>query len=272
LTLNSAQLRAADLTLGGSAQVYKVFHADWNLHLKYDRRQLLRIAIQAAKDKRIGREAVEAMLKEVSFDFSAWVKAGRLPLSWVQLSASSLLPLGRPLYGALDRLLPVQVAAMPDSRLLMVGGLVLPKGVAFDTVVPGLGFHYSEYGTRQGVSATVGGVTYPRLTQLGKPGASFSKVLPIFGHVELRGVRRVSDTVDLGFGLTYSYSPTPGGSGEHRPPALEYLPGLRPRDYRGMEYQPWNPVSEDNIPPEQAVAKHRFMFRIEGTHDLLGGR
>lgn len=265
LTLTSAQLGAKDLTLGGSASAYKVIRADWKLQLHYDARALLEVATSAAKQHKIGKAALEQMLREVSFDASAVIKAG-IPLSWVQVSASSLLPSRRPLLGALDRLLPVQIAAMPDSRLLMVGGVLLPRGVVFDTIVPGIGLHFSQYGTRRGGSVTLGGVTYPRLTELGAVGvptskAALGRVFPIFGYVDLRYAQRISNTVDLGVGLTYAYSPSSGGPDEPDRQELHYLEA---------KYQPWLPASQENIAPAEATSKHRFMFRIEGTHDLLG--
>jgi hypothetical protein len=161
---------------------------------------------------------------------------------------------------------------MPDSRLLMVGGMLLPSGVVFQTIVPGLGFHFSQYGTERGGSVTVGGVTYPKLTELGSAGGlKLSRLFPIFGYLDLNYVQRISSTVDLGFRLTYAYSPSPGGNVPDSRD-LKYLPGLRPTDFRGTEYKPWQGVNEENIAPDEATSKHRLMFMIEGTHDVFGGR
>lgn len=269
--LESEQIGPTESTIVGTAKAFLVFKANWRLRVKYNPRQIFDATVGLMKGQPGFRDDIEAALDAISFDFSTLIKAGKLPLSWVQMSASSLRPQGRPLYGATDRLLPVQVAAMPDSRLTMVGGMLLPRGVAFDTIVPGLGFHASQYGRKRGGSITVGGVTYPNLNELGKPGSTLGRMFPVFGHVELKGVQRVSDTIDLGFGLAYSYSPSPGEADASGAPKNEYLPGLTPDNFRGTKHQPWVPSNRDNQGADDPVSKHRLMFRIEGTHDLGGG-
>src|SRR5262249_57675064 len=125
--------------------------------------------------------------------------AGFLPLSYLKLSASSILPLGRPLVGATDDLLPVQLATLPD-REIFVGGLqVVPKGVFFDVPVPALGLHYSKYGRSQGFSGTLAGLAKPDMSNLGQVQA--------FGYVDLHYAKPVTIPVYINILIPYTLSP-----------------------------------------------------------------
>src|SRR5206468_3997193 len=113
----------------GSATAYRVFHADFNLQLHYDDRELVEALVRFGKKRKLTRAELEQLLSRMSFDATSTVKAGVIPISLIKMSASSLLPMRRPVLGATDDLLPVQVAALPDRELFVGGVQVVPKGV-----------------------------------------------------------------------------------------------------------------------------------------------
>ena len=259
LAITSTSISASELGLTGRAKAFGIFRADFDLHLHYKQAELVKAITAAAGKKKLTQAQVAALLDSVNFDASAVIKAG-LPLSFVSLSASSLLPLSPPLLGAQDRLLPPQISALPDSRMFIGGTVIVPPGVAFETAVPGLGAHYSNYGRKSGYSATVGAVVKPSLKELGSLDAG--KILPVYGYLDLRYVRRVSETVDLGLRIGYTYAPGKKSSDDD---AL-------PPDFLGAKAKPWLDTSRENVPPEEDTSGHKVFFRVEGTMDWLGGR
>ena len=249
--ITSASLSASQIGLVGRVNMAKVFHGDLKLRVHFDDRRLIETIALFAKQRNLTRSQVEDMLKSMNFDASAVVKAGFLPISFIKLSARSLLPMHRPLIGATDDLLPAQIASMPNREMLIVGGQVVPKGVFFDTFVPGLGLHYSNYGRTQGVSGTVAGLAKPDLDHIGQVQA--------FGYADLHYAKRVSNAVDLDFGMTYTYSPTSATSATD-PLQLQYL---------HAESKSWLAPSQDNQPPDVDHSGHSFQFTIKGTFDAL---
>jgi hypothetical protein len=255
--ITSTTIGASELGMKGRAKAYGIFRADFDLHLHYKPADLVKAVTAAAGKRKLTKAELSALLDKISFDASAVAKAG-LPLSFVSISAGSLLPLSRPLLGAQDRLLPVQVSSLPDSRLFIGGTVIVPPGVAFDTAVPGLGAHYSNYGRKRGYSGTLGVVVKPDLAALGS--MNVRRILPIYGYLDLRYVRRVSDTIDLGVRIGYTYSPPE-----------ESAAGPTPTDFLGAKHKPWLPTSRENIPPGEDTSGHKVFFKLEATHDLFGG-
>jgi len=249
--LTSTSISPSQIGVVGTATMYKVFHGDFKIQLHYDDRKLLEAIIRLAKERGLSRADVERLLESMSFDASAVVKAGFLPISFVKVSASSLLPLRRPLIGATEELLPVQLSSLPDREMFIGGAQVVSGGVFFDVPVPALGLHYSRYGREHGVSATAAGLAKPDLDNLGK--------VQTFGYVDLHYAKRVTNAVDLDVGITYTYSPS-SDFGEPEQLQVQYMHA------RG---KPWLPTSRDNQPAGADRSGHNFMFAIKGTFDLF---
>jgi len=249
--ITSASFSPSHVGVVGRLNMAKVFHGDLKLQVHLDDRWLLEAVALFARQRNLTRSQIENVLRSMSFDASMFVKAGFLPISFMKLSATSLLPMHRPLIGATDDLLPAQIASMPNRELLIVGGQVVPKGVFFDTFVPGLGAHYSNYGTSQGISGTVAGLAKPDLDHIGQVQA--------FGYADLHYARRASNTVDLDFGMTYTYSPTSAAS---RTDTLQL-------QYLHASSKSWLPSSQDNQPSTADRSGHSFMVTIKGTFDEL---
>ena len=249
LKITSTSISPSQIGVVGTATAYKVFRGDFKVQLHYNVRQLFETIVRFAKNRNLTRAEVEQMLQSVSFDASSVVKAGFLPLSYLKLSASSILPLGRPLVGATDDLLPVQLATLPDREIFVGGVQVVPKGVFFDVPVPALGLHYSKYGRTQGLSGTLAGLAKPDLDHLGQ--------VQTFGYLDLRYAKRVSSAVDLDVGITYTYSP---GSEPGEPESLQL-------QYLHARSKSWLPSSRDNVTPDVDRSGHNFMFTIRGTFD-----
>ncbi|MFL5046674.1 MAG: hypothetical protein ACJ8EA_17730 [Xanthobacteraceae bacterium] len=251
LKITSTSISPSQIGVVGTATAYKVFRGDFKVQLHYDVRQLLTTTVRFAKNRNLTRGEVEQMLQSVSFDASAVVKAGFLPLSYLKLSASSLLPFRRPLIGATDELLPVQLSTLPDREMFVGGVQVVPKGVFFDVPVPALGLHYSKYGRTQGLSGTLAGLAKPDLNKLGQ--------VQTFGYLDMRYAKRLSNAIDLDVGVTYTYSPgsEPGG-----PESLQL-------QYLHARSKSWLPSSRDNVSPDANRSGHNFMFTIRGTFDAF---
>lgn len=251
LKVTSTSISPKQIGVVGRATMYKVFHGDIKLQLHYDSQQLIETIARFAKQRNLTRAEVEQLLRSISFDASTVLKAGLLPVSFIKVSAASLLPMRRPLIGATDELLPVQIASLPGREMFVGGAQVVPKGVFFDTFVPALGLHYSKYGRTQGVAGTIAGLAKPDLEHLGQVQA--------FGYVDLHYAKRVSDAVDLDVGITYTYSPS-HAAGESEALQLQYL---------HARSKSWLPRSQDNDPPGDDRSGHRFMFTLKGTFDML---
>jgi hypothetical protein len=249
LKVTSTSISPSQIGVTGSATLYKVLRGDFKLQLHYDHRQLINTVVRFAKNRNLTRGDVEQMLSSMSFDASAVAKVGFLPLSYLKLSASSLLPLRRPLIGATDELLPVQLSSLPDREMFVGGVQVVPKGVFFDVPVPALGFHYSKYGRSQGLSGTLAGLAKPDLDHLGQ--------VQTFGYLDLHYAKRVSNAVDLDVGVTYTYSPS-SAAGEAERLQVQYL---------HARSKSWMPQTRDNEAPGADRSGHNFMFSIRGTFD-----
>jgi hypothetical protein len=250
LKITSTSVSPSQIGLMGRATIYKVLHGDFKLQLHFNDRQLVDAVVRFAKQRNLTRPQVEQLLQSVSFDASAVVKAG-LPISYLKLSASSILPLRRPVIGATEELLPIQLSSLPDREMFIGGAQVVPKGVFFDVPVPALGVHYSKYSRRQGISGTVAGLAKPDLNHLGQ--------VQTFGYVDLHYARRMTNTVDLDVGVTYTYSPS-SAAGEAEALQVQHL---------HARSKSWMPQSRDNEPPGTDRSGHNFMFTLKGTFDLL---
>jgi hypothetical protein len=140
----------------------------------------------------------------------------------------------------------------------MIGTVPIPKGVSFDTVAPAGVLHYSNFGRRTGLSVTAGFIAKPNLEQMGK---SWGRTVSFFRYADLYYVRRVSDSVDLGRGFTYAVDPF-SSPAESTAAHLHYLES---------KDKSWLPTSSENVAPGEDRSGHRLAFKIQGTHDLLGG-
>lgn len=85
--------------------------------LQYEPRDVVQAAVAIAREKEIKKETLKELLSKIRIDVSAFGWIAILP-TWVRFNASSLLPLDRPLLGTKDRLLPIQLGAMPNSSFL----------------------------------------------------------------------------------------------------------------------------------------------------------
>jgi hypothetical protein len=249
--VNLIKVGVNDLTASGYAEAYHLVTARYKLTLHWDSKLLVKKLVQMAKDQSVKVEDVREMLSYMSFDTSATIKAGPVPLSLIKMAAGSLLPLSHPLIGATDDLLPVQIAALPNHRLLMAGGLLVPKGTFFPFITPGVGAHYSWYGTDNGFSVTGAGLAVPNLSNLA--GSS------VYSYFDTSYSRRVSDSLDLSVGFTYTFS-LAGGSTSNDPLQLQVI---------HAKSQPWLPTSEENLVPDQNLAGHNFMLTVKGKFDWL---
>ena len=251
LKVTSTSISASQIGVTGSATMAKVLHANLTLQLHYDHRQLFEAVVRFAKKRNLTRGEVEQLLGSISLDAEAIMKAGPVPISIMNLSASSVLPMRRPVIGATDELLPVQLSSLPNRKVSILGVQAVPKGVFFDVPVPALGAHYSNYGYTQGFSATGAALAKPDLDNIGQ--------FQAFGFVDLRYAKRLSNTVDLDFGATYTYSPAGA------PPPSEALQV----QYLHARSKSWLGPSRDNEVPGADRSGHNFMFNIRGTFDLL---
>jgi len=249
LKVTSTSISASQIGVTGSATMDKVLHADLTLQLHYDPRQLFEAVVRFAKKRNLTRSEVEQLLRSMSLDAKAIMKVGFVPISIMKLSASSVLPMRRPLIGATDELLPAQLSSLPNREVFIGGVQAVPKGVFFDVPVPALALHYSKYGYTQGVSATIAGLAKPDLDHIGQVQA--------FGFID--DAKRVSNAVDLDFGVTYTYSPA-GAKAPSEALQVQYL---------HARSKSWLGPSRDNEVPGADRSGHNLMFNIRGTFDLL---
>jgi hypothetical protein len=117
LRVTSTSISASQIGVTGSATMDKVLHADLTLQLHYDPRQLFEAVVRFAKKRNLTRSEVEQLLRSVSLDAKAIMKLGFVPISIMKLSASSVLPMRRPLIGATDELLPAQLSSLPNREV-----------------------------------------------------------------------------------------------------------------------------------------------------------
>ena len=251
LRVTSTSISASQIGVTGSATMDKVLHADLTLQLHYDPRQLFEAVVRFAKKRNLTRSEVEQLLRSVSLDAKAIMKLGFVPISIMKLSASSVLPMRRPLIGATDELLPAQLSSLPNREVFIGGVQAVPKGVFFDVPVPALALHYSKYGYTQGVSGTIAGLAKPDLDHIGQVQA--------FGFIDARYAKRLSNAVDLDFGVTYTYSPA-GAKAPSEALQVQYL---------HARSKSWLGPSRDNEVPGADRSGHNLMFNIRGTFDLL---
>ncbi len=256
--ITSPKFDRRQLSIDGRATAMgKLVRMSFKVALHYELRDVVKVAATIGRDKGIKKETLEQLLSEIRINVSAFGWATILP-TWAWLSASSLLPVDRPLLGTNSRLLPPQFGALPDSSFVNVGTIAIPSGVFFDTPAPAAGAHWSKFGRTSGFSLTGGVVGTPNLDQIGK---NWGKAFSVYGYADLYYVKRVAQTVDLGFGLTYAIDVF----GERAAPTPAHL------HFSESKYQPWLPGSRENVAPAEDRSGQRLMFRLKGTHDLLGG-
>jgi hypothetical protein len=251
LKVTSTSISASQIGVTGSATMDKVLHADLTLQLHYDNRQLFEAVVRFAKKRNLTRSEVEQLLQSMSLDAKATMKLGKLPISVLKLSASSLLPMRRPLIGATDELLPAQLSSLPNREVEIRYVQAVPKGVFFDVPVPAFGWHYSKYGYTQGESITVAGLAKPDLDHIGQ--------VQTYGFFDAHYAKRVSNAVDLDFGITYTYSRA-GATPPSEALQVQYL---------HAQSKSWLGPSRDNEVPGVDRSGHNLMFNIRGTFDLL---
>ncbi len=249
--ITSTTLSTSRLDLQGYASAYKIFRADFDLHLRYDSEEILRRALQLGINKNLSRADMEDLLSHMSLDASAFLRLGALPLASVKLSARSLVPLQHPLIGATDDLVPVQVAALGYHDLTIKWGQVIPKGVFSQMPLPGIGYHLSRFKPDHGFSGTAALLALPNVTDpLSQP--------TVLGYIDLGYSKRVNDSLDVKVGVTYAYT-LASPPETYSLSAADILAG----------YKSWLPPSEENIPPDMNMAGHNLMFMIKGQFSGL---
>jgi len=251
LKVTSTSISASQIGVTGSATMAKVLHADLTLQLHYDPRQLFDTVVRFVKRRNLTRGEVGQLLGSMSVDARAILKLGPVPISIMNLSASSILPVRRPLIGATDELLPVQLSSLPNREVFIAGVQAVSKGIFFDVPVPALALHYSKYGYTQGISGTIAGLAKPDLDHIGQ--------MQFFGFLDAHYAKRVSNTVDLDFGVTYTYSPA-GATPPSEALQVQYL---------HARSKSWLGPSRDNEVPGADRSGHNLMFNIRGTFGRL---
>ena len=126
---------------------------------------------------------------------------------------------------------------------LRADGLLQPIRMLGEVFAPA---HYSRYGTRQGFSITGAGLVVPNLSDFTHPN--------LFAYFDTSYSRRVSDSLDLSVGLTYTFSPTAANA---KPDTLQF-------QYLHAESKSWLPPSEDNLVPDQNLSGHNVMVTVKG--------
>jgi len=247
LKISSAAISPTKIGFTARAS-YKMFHADLTLQLHYDDRKLIEAILRLAKQRNLSRSEAEALLRSMSFDASAVVKAG-LPVSWIWLSASSMEPMRRPLIGSNNELAPSQFTSLPDRKVLILGAQAVPAGVFFDTIVPAGGLHYSKYGRSQGVSLTIAGLAKPNLDKIGE--------VQTYGYLDLHYAKRVSNILDIDIGITYTRSQS----------KLPELSDPLQLQYLHAQSKSWLAPSRDNAPEGADRSGQNFMFTIKGEFE-----
>ena len=94
---------------------------------------------------------------------------------------------------------------------------------------------------------------------LAKPDLDHIGQVQTFGFLDLRYAKRVSNAVDLDFGITYTVSPA-GAAAPSDALQVQYL---------HARSKSWLGPSRDNEVPGADRSGHNFMFNIRGTFDLL---
>ena len=192
-TLPFAQLRG-DASWGP-------IRADFKLRLHLDTEHLAR----AVADQESLSGALNEGKKELThpgFDFSAVIHAaipliGKVPLTKIAASAISTVPVSRPLTGA-----PTSFAM--DYR--MYGVIPTPPGSLFDVPAVGLGLTQGSFGESRGYSLTAAFLPTFSPTAMSAAGTSMLEKFPAYGYLELYGVTRVSDRLEVGARLTVAPS------------------------------------------------------------------
>lgn len=252
LKVTSTDIRPSQIGIAGSIRAFQVFHGNFNLTLDFDR-QVIDAIVRLAKQRKLTRREVEELLRNIKIDFSTSIYPGFIPIPYyLHLSASSSLPLHRPVLGALDEMAPSWMASLPDRTIRTYGLEAVPAGTFFNAVTPGFGFHHSHYGAEHGFSATVAGLAVPEPSNLLHWNA--------YAYADFQYGTRVSKTVDLNFRATWIYGDESLSS---EPLQLQYL---------HAEAKAWLPSSAQNQPEASLLSGHNVMFSLSGTHDLLSGR
>lgn len=174
---------------------------DFKLRLHVDGERLLR----SVTDSKSVSGALNQGKKELThpgFDFSAVVHAaipliGKIPLTKIAASAVSTVPRDHPLTGA-----PTSFAM--DYR--MYGVIPTPPGSLFDVPAVGLGLTQGSFGESRGYSLTAAFLPTFSPTAMSAPGATMLEKFPAYGYMELYGVTRVSDGLEIGARLTVAPS------------------------------------------------------------------
>jgi hypothetical protein len=260
--IKGKKVRLSPVTVEGRATAYRLpivgplAKADFKLQLHYDPKDIVKAAAAIARKNGIDKKTLEELLSEIRIDVSAMGWITIFPIkAW--FSAGSLLPLQRPLLGASSRPLPSLLSALPDSSFRSLGAFSVPSGVFFDVPAPGLGAHWSKFGRKSGFSLTTGFLGIPDINQFGD---DWSRALSLYGYADLYYVKRLSKTIDLGIGFTYAID----FFSDRAEPTPAFL------HYQESKFLP-GPESRENVKPVEDRSGQKFMFKLEFTHNWLGG-
>jgi hypothetical protein len=139
----------------------------------------------------LGRE-----LGHPGFTLTGSHRLGPIPLGGYFVEAPTTVPLQRPLAGA-PAPFPVRYGA--------AGVILAPPGAIATSSVPAFGATGGTFGARSGISGTAAVLPTisPAAISAGQP---FANQFPVYAYVEVTGVTRVSNGLDLGLRLTVQVS------------------------------------------------------------------
>jgi Domain of unknown function (DUF4157) len=145
------------------------------------------------------RSALSQLAEEIThpgFTLSGTAGIGPVPLSVFRAEAPTTVPLARPLAGA-PAPFPIRYGA--------AGVVLAPPGAIAQTSVPAFGATGSAFGPRFGASGTA--AILPTISPASiSAGLPLANQFPLYAYVEVSGVTRVSNGLDLGLRLTVQFN------------------------------------------------------------------
>lgn len=145
------------------------------------------------------RTALSQLAEEIThpgFTLAGTAGLGPVPLSVFRAEAPTTVPLARPLAGA-PAPFPIRYGA--------AGVVLAPPGAIASTSVPAFGATGAAFGPRFGASGTA--ALLPTISPSSiSAGLPFANQFPVYAYVEVSGVTRVSNGLDLGLRLTIQVS------------------------------------------------------------------
>ena len=161
--------------------------------------QLLAQTIPSGANLESLRTALTQLAQELThpgFTATGSLGLGPVPLGVYRAEAPTTVPLARPLAGA-PAPFPIRYGA--------AGVILAPPGSITTTSVPAFGATGAAFGARSGVSGTA--AVLPTISPASiSAGLPFANQFPVYASLEVSGVTRVSNGLDLGLRLTVQVS------------------------------------------------------------------